>query len=65
MEIGSLQKVFTFVVLYWQKPYGKTHKIGGDSWKTKTLIVQQSSFTVAEEANKKSTVLPQGYTCLQ
>lgn len=33
-------------------------EIEGDGWKTKTLIVQQSSFTIAEEANKKSTVLP-------
>lgn len=33
-------------------------EIGGDSWKTKTLIVHQSSFTIAEEANKKSTALP-------
>lgn len=33
-------------------------EIEGDSRKTKTLIIQQSSFTVAEEANKKSTALP-------
>lgn len=27
-------------------------KIEGDRWKTKALIVQQSSFTMAERANK-------------
>lgn len=34
-------------------------KIGGDGWKKK-LIVEKSSYTIAEEANKKSTAVAQG-----